>query len=102
MVNITADKVRVYRNDKGKFPRYSIGISSKDKNDEWVQGYMEVKFKKGVELANKTDIKIDNSFFVVEEYQEKKYIKIMITSFETVGDNFMDIPDGADLEIPFM
>lgn len=101
-MTITADKVRVYRNDNGNYPRYSIGISSKNKDGDWVMGYMECKFKKGVELQDRDEIKINNSFFIVEEYQDKKYIKIMVTDFSPVGDNFMEVPDGADLTIPFV
>lgn len=104
-MTITADKVKVFRYDNGNFPKYSIGISSKDKDGNWVSAYMDIKFKKGVEIADRTDIKIKNSFFVVEEYKGTKYIKIMVTDFEIVGEQntgFMDIPDTLEAELPFV
>lgn len=93
-LTVTADKVKVYRNDSRNFPTYSIGVSSKNKDGEWVMGFIECKFKKGVELQNKTEIKINNAFYVVEEYKEKKYVKLMITDFNTTDDSFMEVPDG--------
>lgn len=95
--------VKVFKNEHGF---YSIGISSKDKDGNWIKGYIDVLFKKGVELENKTEIVIKNAFPVVNEYKEKKYIKLMITDFDVISsgvtdDGFINIPDGVEEEVPF-
>lgn len=111
--------VTVYRKDRPTqngtvFTTYTLGISSKDKDGNWVNGFMDCQFKKGVELNNKAKIEINNSFFTVSEYNGKKYNKLFIMDFTitdqgevpakapTVDDDFLGIPDGLDdSEMPF-
>ena len=110
---ITDDRyVTVYRQDKtsqnGKaYTQYSLGVSSKNANDEWVNGFIDCQFKKGVEVPNKAKISIANSFYNVTEYNGKKYYKIFILDFEVVeggevpqnnpsGEEWMQVPDGID------
>lgn len=112
--------VTVYRKDRqtqngGTFTTYTLGISSKDKDGNWVNGYLDCQFKKGVELYNKAKIEITNSFFTVSDYQGKKYNKLFIMEFTVVeqgegvqtpvapaNDDFMRIADGFDdEEMPF-
>ncbi|MBO5921944.1 MAG: hypothetical protein J6Q48_06105 [Bacteroidaceae bacterium] len=115
-LKVTTDgkPVTVYRKEKdtqngGKFTTYSIGISSKDKDGNWVNGYLDAQFKKGVEVAHKAKINISNSFYTVNEYNGKKYTKIFVMDFEVVDPGevqsndtgFMNIPDGLDEELPF-
>lgn len=107
--------VKVFANEReganGKFMSYSVGISSKNQSGEWVNGYVNCRFKKGVSVANKTKIKINSSFFVVSKSGDKTYTQLMITDFDvlepgdTAGDSaeeFMKIPDGVDDEVPFL
>ena len=105
---ITDDKgVRIWRNDEGKFPRYSIGISKKDKDGNYENMYLSVKFKKDVEVANSTDIKINNAFFSFDSYKDKdgnnkKAMYLMITDFTPLTDSsFINVPDGLEDAIPF-
>lgn len=109
--------VKVIRKDRetksgGKFATYSLMVSSKDIDGNWVNGFIDCQFKKGVEIANKTKIKINNAFYVVNEYNGNKYTKIMILDYEvleegeqvqttTGGEDFLVIPDGIDEELPF-
>lgn len=111
--------VTVYRKDRptqngSVFTTYTLGISSKDKDGNWVNGYLDCQFKKGVELNNKAKIEITNSFFTVSEYQGKKYNKLFILDFTiadqgevpqavpTVSDEWANIPVGIDDgELPF-
>lgn len=111
--------VTVYRKDRdtqngGKFTTYSIGIASKDKDGNWVNGFIDCQFKKGVELNNKAKIEIANSFYTVSEYNGKKYTKLFVLDFTVVdqgevpqpapapnGDGFMNIPTGIEVELPF-
>ena len=108
-MNITSDKPEmIFRDDKGRFPRYSIGISSKGTDGEWIKGYVPCKFKKDVELENMTKITIKNAFYTVSKGEKYNFVSIMITDFDIVDENkkedssdFMAIPDGIQEELPF-
>lgn len=99
--------VMVFANEKeganGKYTLYSIGVSSKNSNNEWVSGYLNVRFKKGVTVPNKTKIKVNNAFPVVTKSGDKSYVSFMITDFETLdgGDGFVDMSNIKDEELPF-
>ena len=105
-MTITSDKPEmIFRDDKGQYPRYSIGVSSKTPDGEWIKGYVPCKFKKGVEIENMTKILIKNSFYSVSKGEKYNFVSIMITDFEKVEeekkDDFMDIPSGIEEELPF-
>lgn len=114
----TDDKgVMVFRQDKetqsGKaYTQYSLGVGSKDIDGNWVNGFVDCQFKKGVSVDNKTKIIINNAFYIVNEYNEKKYLKLMITDFSvleagekkqepTRDTGFLEIPEGIENELPF-
>lgn len=122
---LTADKVKVFRKDKewsgGTFATYSIGVSSKDKDGNYINGYLDVQFRKGVELGNKAEIKIKNAFPVVRESNGKKYVSWFINEFDELSQGeaptpmevevedlpvanmnmgFVNVPDG-DSDLPF-
>ena len=112
----TDDKgVKVFANEKegpnGKFTLYSIGVSSKNKDGSWVNGYRPCRFKKGVSVANKTKIKINSAFFCSSKGGDKVYVSLMITNFDVLepgetasedAESFMKIPDNIDEEVPFL
>ena len=118
---VTDEKpVTIYRKDRdtqngGKFTTYSIGIASKDKDGNWVNGFIDCVFRKGTEVNNKAKIKIADSFYTVNEYNGKKYIKLFILDFTVVdqgevpqpapapNDNeWLNIPDNLDdSSLPF-
>lgn len=100
--------VMIFRNDKeyngSTFPTYSFGVSSKDKDGNWVSGYLDCIFKKGVSVENKTKIIIKNAFPIVSQGKDRTFVKWMITDFEIEGqtsDDFMNIPDSIEEEIPW-
>lgn len=116
---VTTDEkgVKIFRKDKTTqsgvtFPTYSAMISSKGTDGEWVYGYIDVAFKKGVEVNNKAKIKINNSFYVCNKYKDKVYVKLMITDFDVIEDGetapsidangFMTIPDDDIPEFEFV
>ena len=61
--------VTIFRNDTEKGVFYSVGLSKKDVNGNYVNGYKNVRFKKGVEVANKTKIYIKKAF--LDFYQKE-------------------------------
>lgn len=97
--------VNEYANTEGQvFRRYSIGISKKI-NDKWYNNYIPAKFKKGVNLANKTRIYVKNfwlDFYINKE--DKPVTTVFINEFEEIVqdvpvDNFQQV-DVMD-ELPF-
>lgn len=101
-------ETKVYRQDKtsqagNPYTQYSLGVSSKDKDGNWVNGFLECQFKKGVEVANKAKIKINNAFYTVSEYNGKKQYKIFVMDFEVVepGEGQpAPAPDTSFMQIP--
>ena len=101
--------VMIFRDDKGKYPRYSMGISSKTKDGEWIKGYVPCSFTKDVEVENMTKIKINNAFPIASKGEKYVFVSWKIMDFEIVEeeknetppDDFMDIPSGIEEELPF-
>lgn len=67
-------------NNYGTF--YSLGLSKKNMDGEYVNGYMPCKFKKGVTLDNQTRIYIKNAW--LDFYLKNKITNtyIFISDFE--------------------
>lgn len=67
-------------NDYGTF--YSLGLSKKNMDGEYVNGYMDCRFKKGVTLDNQTRIYIKNAWldFYLKDKRTNTYI--FISDFE--------------------
>lgn len=106
--------VKVYRKDKtskngNPYTSYSIMTSTKD-GDKYVNAFLDVAFKKGTEITNKTVIKIEEAFPMVSEYNDKTYIKWFIKEYkvlsteepakQTDADGFMVADDSME-ELPF-
>lgn len=108
---------KVIRKDRetksgGTFATYSLMVSSKDADGNWQNGFIDCKFKKGVEVENKAKIKVNNAFYVVEKYGDRNYTKLMITDFDvleggesasptTDADGFMVIDETDDEFVMF-
>lgn len=86
-MNLTSDfPVMVFKNDKG----YSIGLSDKKQDGTYVNWYKNCSFKKGVELANKTNIKIKSAWLKCNEVNGKKYEYVFISDYEVINNNKSD------------
>ena len=77
----------IFRKDFDGKPRYTLGLSKKDKDNNLVKGYITVRFRNGIELENKTRIKIKKAFFEFNLYENKTYPYIFINDFEVVNEN---------------
>lgn len=108
-LTISTDKkgVMIFANahetDHGTFYTYNMGVSSKDKDGKYVNGYVPCRFKKGVSVPNKAKIQINNGFYVVNEVNDKKYVSVMITDFESLDGNeeWVKVDESLDSELPF-
>ena len=111
--------VKIFRKEhdgqNGKWYTYSMKVASKTMQGEWLNGYVDCTFKKGIGVNNKAVINIKNAFPTVTKYQEKTYVKWMILDFDVIDNgeaevpvntqqempDFMNVPDGINDEIPF-
>lgn len=105
-IKVTTDEkgTRIWRDDKGQFPRYSYSFSKKNDDGTFSNCYMDCRFKKGIELENGTDIIIDSAFFSFNVGKDgKKYPYLMITEFHMLdGKDFIDVPDDISEDaVPF-
>lgn len=82
----------VFRKDYNGKPSYSLGLSKKDKDGKYINGYVKVNFKKGVELNNKSKIKIKNAWLDFYKDNEKTIPTIFINEFEIVQDSEVEQP----------
>lgn len=97
-IRITGETT-IFKNDKGF---YSTGISNKLLDGTYENAYIQVQFKKGVELENKTKINITNSFLTFWKGQDGKPIfKIMVLEFTTNGDAKEESTNFSPDDLPF-
>ena len=62
---------------------YSIGLSKKLQDGTYENGYMDVVFKKGVEVPNKTKINITEGWLTFYNKDKRTVQQIFISKFET-------------------
>lgn len=62
-------KTMIFKNENGF---YRTTISTKNKDGEWVSKGINVGFKKGVDLPDRTMIDIKNGWLTFDEYISKK------------------------------
>lgn len=83
-MRITGNNVMVFKNDKGT---YSTSISNKQLDGSYINSYITLQFKKGVELENKTRITIKDAFLTFFKLEDGKIVyKIVVLDFEQEGD----------------
>lgn len=100
----------IFRNEKGF---YSTSISKGRKNaqgqTEYDNAYINVGFKKGVDIPNKTKINVTNGWLTFDKYEKDgnpvSYFKIFVGDYEVIGENQASNNDvfGADSsdDLPF-
>lgn len=75
----------IFKNEYNDKPYYTIGLSKKDKDGNYINGYMNVSFKKGIELENKTKIKIKKAWLDFYKRDVKTIPSIFISEFDIVS-----------------
>ena len=95
-------------NDYGTF--YSLGLSKKNLDGNYINGYMDCRFKKDVTLDNQTRIKIKNAWldFYVKDKRTITYIFIsdfeVVDKQETTNDPYAEFGNSIkaeELDLPF-
>ena len=86
-MNLEAGKiVMVFCKEFDDKKLYSIGLSKKNKNGGYDNGFMSVRFKKGVEVRNKTRIKIKDAWLSFNVKDNKTFPYIFINDFEIISE----------------
>lgn len=97
-MNITSDyPVMVFKNENG---RYSIGLSDKKQEGNYVNWYKPCSFKKEVELENRTNIYIKKAWLKCNEVNGKKYEYVFISEFKLVEDVIEEAKEQPTIEQP--
>lgn len=106
-MNIINEKpVIVFRNEYNGKITYQTSLSRKDKNGNYVNGYIPIQFKNGVSFNNQEKIYIKDawlSFYNIErEYNGKKNTTtrpyIFINEYETIEETISNSKIDNDLE----
>lgn len=95
------EELNIFKNDKGY---YSIGLSRKDRNNQVFYGYFPCQFRKDVNVANNTRIKVKNAFmsFYLKDDKTMPYIMILDYSIVDKEKNYLQIKEQMeDNEMPF-
>lgn len=103
-MHIQEDRTRMifkYTNNDATF--YKIGLSRKDKDNNYINGYMNCKFKKGVDLENKTQIKIKDAWLDFTIKDKITNVYLFINDFDIVENDKMvyekkDVPQNIKTE----
>ena len=113
-MNIEASgKAKVFRNEhdgyNGTWYSYTASISRKDRDGEWENCNIELRFRRNNEPdfkgdTNHTDIIIDKGFLTFRNYTDKDgnkrkplYVMVMDWHYENaIPDEYRDIDEGLD------
>lgn len=91
------DKATVFKNET----RYTLGLSKKDKDGKYENGYILCKFKKDAEIENKTKIVINEAW--ISFYKDKNGYTvpyIFINDF-TAEEGQAPVTDNYQDSLPF-
>lgn len=88
------EPVKVWRDDRHGFPTYSVSVSSRKKDGNWVNCYQDVTFRKDVEFQNAEEIIINSAFPSVRSWDGGKKIIWVVMDFTYARkDQQRKIPD---------
>ena len=74
----------IFKNEHDGRIFYSIGISKKNQDGSYENGYIPVRFKKDVELDNMTKIRINTAWIDFYTKDKKTYPYIFVCDFDKV------------------
>lgn len=91
-------KTTIYKNQYG----YTTSISNKKEDGTYENMFIQVNFKKGVEVEHKTKIDVKNGFMsFYTNKNEQQILKLIITEFDIVDDSTFLTIDDSDTDLPF-
>ena len=75
-------KFRVYKKEHDNRVTYSIGVSKKKQDGSYENGYIPVRFRKDITVADKTDIIIKEGWIDFFKVEKKTIMYYFINKFE--------------------
>ena len=78
---------KIFVNDYEGKELYSIGLSKKDISGNYINGYMNCKFRKNEHIPNKATIIIKDAWLDFNVSNKKTYPYIFINEYELVNEN---------------
>lgn len=76
----------VFRNERDGKVSYAIGLSKKKEDGTYERGFMPIKFRKGIELKDRTKITIKEAWMDFFKIEKKTYPYIFINKFDMAND----------------
>lgn len=71
-MNITSNNTMIFvKEDENLKKHYRAGLSTKNKDNQYESGYIDVRMPKGTQLENKTKINITKGFLSFYNYKGK-------------------------------
>lgn len=101
---ITKYPITIYRKEFGDKVVYSTRVIKKDKEGNYLGAFIPVKFKKDINVEDRSKIKILNGWldFYIDK-SNKPVFTIFISEFSTEeGDIFQDFGDSVELDDTFL
>lgn len=79
--------VMIFRRDRDGKINYVVGLSKKNEEGEYDRAYFPIRFKRGIEIENKTKILLINAFLTFDNWTDaegnnKTFTYIMCTSYQ--------------------
>lgn len=116
-MNISSDKpYTIFRKEYKNSVFYKVGLSRKKQDGMFENGYVDIRFKKGIELKNKTQIYLKDAFLSFYLTKDKHTIPyIFVLDYELVADTIekskqettsikledIDVSEDDNFELPF-
>ena len=98
-MDIVSDKQEIiFRKDYNGKPSYTLGLSKKDKDGQFIHGYIKVNFRKGVELENKTKIKVKDGWLDFYKDEDKTIPTIFINEYDVIEEPAKEVANGGKKE----
>lgn len=86
----------IFRRDYNGKPKYALSISKKDTNGNYVNGYINVHFRKNVELKNKTKIRVSDGWLDFYKDNDKTIPTLFINEFKIVKEGEDEVVKEVD------
>ena len=88
----------IFRNERDSKVSYAIGLSKKNQDGTFDRGFMPVRFRKDIELKDRTKITIKEAWMDFFKIDKKTIPYIFINKFDMASD-FEAIKQVSDREI---
>ena len=85
-MNITSNEIMIFSKEYQGKTYYRAGLSRKKQDGNYEKGYIDIKLPNGVELANKTKIKITKGFLSFYKNKDKKDVFYLVIQEYTTGE----------------